>query len=174
MDRYQAGFYCNFICSCCLPVYLFCHKRPFIKVNPSFFSLTMNSDYIRFLKQILIFSLILGVITSFFFLFLPHSYFSPALPFLFFFFISSSLVSYYFLQKSMIKRFIRFVNTFLLTTTLKLFLYVAVIVAYVLIHRHDAVPFMLSFFILYLCYTAFEVVSILRKTNRPQSDHPAE
>lgn len=124
----------------------------------------MNSPYLRFLKRLLLFSLILGLITVLFVFFLPKIFISPSLPFLFFFFISSSLLSYYYLLKSMKKKFIRFTNTFLLITAIKLLLYVAVMVIYVLIHREDAVPFLLSFFILYLCYTVFEVVILLKKT----------
>ncbi len=124
----------------------------------------MNSPYLRFLKRLLLFSLILGLITVLFVFFLPKIFISPALPFLFFFFIASSLLSYYYLLKSMKKKFIRFTNTFLLITAIKLLLYVAVMVIYVLIHREDAVPFLLSFFILYLCYTVFEVVILLKKT----------
>ena len=127
----------------------------------------MNSTYIKFLKHLLIFSLILGAIAAIGVCFLPKIYCSPTLPFLFFFFMSTTLISYYFLIKSMQKKYIKFVNTFLLTTTLKLFLYVAVMIAYALLNRKDAIPFMISFFILYLCYTVFEVLILIRKTRNP-------
>jgi len=127
----------------------------------------MNSIYINFLRNLLIFSFFLGAITLTAGFFLPEITFSPALPYLFFFFISTTLISYYYLVKSMNKKFIKFVNAFLFTTALKLFLYVAVMIAYVLINRKDAIPFMLSFFLLYLCYTVFEVLIIIRKTRNP-------
>ena len=127
----------------------------------------MNSVYLKFLKQLLIFTGILGVIVLAFTFILPKTFFSPALPFLFFFFIATSLLSYYYLLKSAEKRFIRFVNTFLLTIIGKLMVYVAVMIIYVFLHRSDAVPFMLGLFLLYLCYTIFESVSIIKNT------HPA-
>jgi hypothetical protein len=130
----------------------------------------MNSVYIKFLRNLLIFSVILGAIAFCLSLFLPKTYISPALPFLFFFFIATSLISYYFLQQSFSQRFIRFVNTFLLSIIAKLMLYIGVMIAYVFINRNDAVPFMLWFFILYLCYTIFEVVCIIKKTNPATRD----
>jgi len=49
---------------------------------------------------------------------------------------------------------------YLLITTLKLLLFIAILVIYILLNRKDAVPFGLSFFILYLVYTVFEVISL--------------
>ena len=111
----------------------------------------------------LIFSLILGAIAGLLKYFLPKSAFTPTLPFLFFFFFAVTLLSYYFLQKAMAGKFIRFLNTFLLTTICKLFLYIVVMIAYVFANRQDVIPFMLDFFFLYLSYTIFEVVAIIGK-----------
>ena len=127
------------------------------------------SFYIKYLRNLLIFSVIIGIIALSLAFILPKSYLSPALPFLFFFFIATSLISFYFLQRSFHKRFIRFVNTFLLTIITKLFLYIGVIIVYVFINRKDAVDFMLGFFILYLCYTIFEVVCIIKNTTPPEN-----
>lgn len=131
----------------------------------------MNSAYIKYLRQLLIFSVILGSIALVFSFILPKTYFSPALPFLFVFFIAASLLSFYYLLQSTSKRFIKFVNTFLLTMIVKLFIYGAVMIAYAFANRGDAVPFMLGFFILYLFYTIFEAVSIIKHTQPPNPAH---
>jgi hypothetical protein len=130
----------------------------------------MKSEYIRFLKSILIYSLVLALAAIPAWLLLPPGYTTPALPFLFFFFIACSLVSYHYLLRSMTERLIRFVNTFLLLTVVKLFLYAGVMIAYVLLNKADAVPFMLSFFILYLAYTIFEVVKILAVSGKKREE----
>ena len=130
----------------------------------------MNSLYIKYLRSLLIFSVILGAIALCLAFILPKTYLSPALPFLFFFFIATSLISFYFLQQSFGQRFIRFVNTFLLTILAKLLLYIGVMIIYVFINRKDAVPFMLGFFILYLCYTIFEAASIIKYTQPSNPD----
>jgi hypothetical protein len=130
----------------------------------------MKSAYIKYLRHLLIFSAILGIIGLVIRFTLPKSYLSPAFPFLLVFFISTSLLSFYYLLLSTQKRFIKFVNTYLLTIIVKLFLYAGVMIAYAFINRFDAIPFMLGFFILYLCYTIFEAVSIIKYTQPQEPD----
>jgi hypothetical protein len=131
----------------------------------------MKSAYIKYVGQLLIFSGIIGIITLMIMLMLPKSFFSPALPFLIVFFIATSLLSFYYLLQSSTKRFIKFVNTFLLTIIIKLFIYAGVMIGYVLANRSDAIPFMLGFFILYLFYTIFEAVSIIKYTQPSRQDN---
>ncbi len=130
----------------------------------------MKSRYLRFLKKLLVFSLILGFLTGTVTYFLPKSYLTPALPFLFFFFIAVTLISYHFLLQSIEKKLIKFTNTYLLTTFIKLLLYIVVMIGYVFFNRSDAIPFMLWFFFLYLCYTIFEVVMVVGRPEKPSTN----
>jgi hypothetical protein len=130
----------------------------------------MKPTYLHFLKQLLIFSGILAVIAMVLMFLLPGKYVSPSLLFLVVFFTATSLLSFYYLLQSTEKRFIRFVNTFLLTILVKLFLYAGVMIGYALLNRSDAVPFMLGFFILYLCYSVFEAVCIINYTSSAKQD----
>ena len=130
----------------------------------------MTSAYLKYLKQLLVFSGILAAIALFLSIILPNRFLFPTLPFLFPFFIATSLLSYYYLIQTFTRRFIKFVNTFLLTIILKLVLYVGVMVTYLLVNRKDAIPFMLGFFILYLCYTIFEAVCIIKNTHPASPD----
>ncbi|MEI6436438.1 MAG: hypothetical protein WCP32_16540 [Bacteroidota bacterium] len=129
-----------------------------------------NSMYLKYLRQLLYFSAAVGTVAALLSFILPKTFISPALPFLFLFFISTSLLSFYFLLKSTGKRLIRFVNAFLLTILLKLILYVGVMVAYALLNRNDAVPFLVSFFILYLIYMVFETVFIIQYSRNPDKE----
>lgn len=122
----------------------------------------MKSFYLAFLKRLLVFSLILGIVAVLLWITIPAPWVTPALPFLLFFFLSVTLISYYFQLKSSSERFIRFVNAYMLLMAAKLFLYIIVIVAYVFTHRSDVIPFMIAFFILYLCYTVYEAASLLQ------------
>ncbi len=116
----------------------------------------------KYLRQLFYFSAIIGIATFMLSFVLPKAYFTPTLPFLILFFTAASLLSFFYLMKSADKRFIKFVNAFLLTIIFKLFLYGSVMVGYAFIYRMDAVPFLISFFILYLLYTVFETVFIVR------------
>lgn len=118
----------------------------------------------KFIVNLLVFSVMLGAITYALSFFLPENYFSPVLPFLFPFFFAVTIIVFGFLIKSAGNKFNRFVNRFMMATFLKLMIYMAVLVAYVFTHKYDAIPFILSFFILYVAYTFFEVIALLRFT----------
>jgi hypothetical protein len=132
----------------------------------------INSVYLSLLKRLLIFSLILGSIAAVLFFLLPSKFITPALPFLFPFFIAVTLINAYLLIRSSQKKFIKYLNVYLLTTVVRLFLYVAVMVTYILLNKPDLIPFSITFFILYLCYTIFEVVWLISfpKTGRLGND----
>jgi hypothetical protein len=99
----------------------------------------------------------------------PARYTTPALPWLFVFFIGVTLAGYYFILRSAKTRFIKFINAYLLVTVVKLFLFIGVIFLYLLHNRQDAAAFAISFFVLYLCYMIFEVVNLVSyfKSSQP-------
>jgi hypothetical protein len=129
----------------------------------------MASNNNKFVIQLLVFSGILGILAYGLTFVLPGNYFSPALPFLFPFFFSMTAIVFNYLVKSTEKKFNRFANRFMLTTFIKLFVYMAVLLVYVFTHKEDAVPFILAFFILYVAYTVFDVVILLKYT-RPENN----
>jgi len=124
----------------------------------------MRSEVSKYARQLLLLTFAAGILSLALFFILPHAWVSPSLPFLFVFYYSCSLISYIFLDRSFSKKINRFVSVYMLTTAVKLFLYVAVIIIYALVNRKDAIPFLLNFFILYLVYTVFEVIQIVSLT----------
>ena len=124
----------------------------------------MKSDVSSYAKYLLFVTIALGILVLALFLMLPKTWFSPSLPFLFVFYYACSLLSFILLSRSLEKKFNRFVSVFMLTTTVKLFLFIAIMIIYAFINRKDAVSFLLNFFILYLFYTVFEVTQIIRLT----------
>ncbi|TSA27151.1 MAG: hypothetical protein D4R67_06595 [Bacteroidetes bacterium] len=133
----------------------------------------MKTPYISFLKNLLIFSFIIVILYIICSFILPESYFSIALPYLFPFYIATTLLSYHFMLKSLHRRFSKFVNRFMAATAIKLLWYVIIMVSYILIFRSDAVPFAISFFILYLCYTIFETISLVRYSKSYVNQNPS-
>ena len=53
----------------------------------------------------------------------------------------------------------QFVNTFMLANTFKLFLYLLFMIVYALVFKAQAVPFVISFFSLYIIYTGYDITS---------------
>ena len=99
---------------------------------------------------------------------IPVEYYSPAFPFIVGFFFFATIIVFHYMLKAVEKRPARFVNIFMLTTMLKLMLYLAVMLVYVLLNREDGKPFILAYFVLYVIYTVLEVGSIL-KVNKERS-----
>jgi len=132
----------------------------------------MNPAKNKFIIQLLLFSGILGVIAYGLTFVLPGNYFSPVLPFLFPFFFSMTAIVFNYLMKSTEKKFNRFANRFMLTTFLKLFVYLTVLLIYVFTHKEDAIPFIFSFFILYAAYTVFDVIFLLKYTRQENNGLP--
>jgi|WetSurMetagenome_2_1015567.scaffolds.fasta_scaffold600313_2 hypothetical protein len=113
------------------------------------------------LKHLLFYSAFVAFVSTILAWVLPRTLITPALPFMIVFFILVTLGILFFLLKANEKGMTRFINAFMITTGLKLIVFILIIVAYSLANRYDAVPFLGSFFILYLLYTGFEVYAIL-------------
>jgi hypothetical protein len=58
----------------------------------------------------------------------------------------------------------KFVGYFMLATTLKLMNYLIVVFVYVFYVKEGMLAFILAFFLLYIIYTVFEVITILAQT----------
>lgn len=122
----------------------------------------MKSDYLQYLKKLLIYSAIIAVIAFVLAFFLPDNFVSPAMPFLLVFFVAVSLLTHYFVLKTMVKRMSLFVNFFMISIFVKLIIYIAIIVIYGLMNKHDMIPFVITFFVFYLLYTLFELIEVLK------------
>jgi phosphatidylglycerophosphate synthase len=101
---------------------------------------------------------------------LPEKLVSPSWPFIIVFFFAISIFVFRFLQKKSGGNQGKFINAFMLSTTVKLLLYLSIILIYVLINRADAIGFILNFFAYYMIFTVFEILSILSYLRKPQSN----
>ena len=120
---------------------------------------------LRFVKSVVVTTVLLVIIGVIFYALAPGDYYTPAFPYLLGFFMLASVVVYHFLLRALEKRPGRFVNTFLLTTMAKLFIYLGAMITYALFNRDDAMAFIVTFFIMYIVYTIVEVSALL-KVNR--------
>ena len=125
----------------------------------------MNQKLKVFSKQLMILSVFTGLAIFAATKVIPPEYITPALPFLLVFFIATTLLSFLFLQKKIEGSPSGFVTAFMANSAIRLMFSLAIIVVYALTNRPDSVNFILSFFILYVIFTAFEVTFFLRKKN---------
>ena len=134
-------------------------------------------NYISFLKQLTIYTLVLAAIGAITAYFLPAEYVTPTLPFLYAFFYASTLVVHYILLQVSLKKVSSFINYFMLLTFGKLIFFLSIVMVYALIRREDAAQFIIAFFILYVFFTIFEVnrsLSLTREIQRNLQNSPKE
>lgn len=92
---------------------------------------------------------------------IPGKYISPAIPVTILFFLLLNLSVFYFQLKVSLKKTSKFVNFFMISTFLKLLVFLILVLTYSLINKADAVNFIISFFIIYAAYSIFEVTQLL-------------
>lgn len=78
-----------------------------------------------------------------------------------FFMVTNGFLFWLFLR-AQDKKLSSFANFFMIATFTKLLFYLAVILIYVFYNRADAVPFIITFFIYYAFFTAYEVITITK------------
>jgi hypothetical protein len=124
----------------------------------------MRKKYLQFIVKLTILSLVLGILAFFLNRFLPEGIISPYLLYLLLLFhIVTGMVHYILLRISTLNPR-KFISYFMLATFIKLMSYLIVIVVYAFYVKEGLLPFILSFFILYIFYTVFEVSTILAQT----------
>ena len=128
--------------------------------------MNLTKTFINFLRTVAVVTIIVVLASLLAFSYIPSWHYPPVYPYMLGFFVIATLGVYYFMLKALEKRPARFVNLFLLTTMLKLFVYLIFMVVYAMLHREVAIPFIVSFFILYVIYTVVEVVCLLKVNRR--------
>ncbi len=119
----------------------------------------------QFLIRILILSIIiigLHALFIYFHLGLTVSVF----PFIVLLFIIVSFGSHYFMLKTVAISFRKFTNSFLMSTTVKLLLYLSIMAAYAFTNREIAKIFIFNFAAIYFIYTPFDVIMIMSQARK--------
>jgi hypothetical protein len=115
-----------------------------------------------FVTKLTIITAVLALLSFIVFSFTSEKWTTNVWPFvLLFFFVSNGFLFWLFLRTHQ-KKLSKFANFFMLSTSLKLLVYLAIIIVYLIFNREDAPPFLLSFFIYYIAYTSFEVKSLIK------------
>ena len=122
----------------------------------------MNSVTRTFFRQLFILASLIAVVVVAAVLLLPKGAITPTLPFLVVFHTAATIISFLYIQKKTTESPRKFVNVYLANTTAKLLLYLVILMVYAINFFSDAINFVISFFVLYVIYTIFEVIHLLR------------
>ena len=106
----------------------------------------MDQRFHVFVIRLFIFTLIIAIVSFIAFYYMPASYYTAAFPFLLVFFAAVTLIVHKIILKALEQKPSKFVNYFMLTTFIKLFFFLIVMVIYALINREDAIRFIVIYF----------------------------
>ena len=124
--------------------------------------LSVFPSFIRFLKNISLFSLCVFFLLKAYNHYASHAYTSSAGIFVLMYFVLITIIGYYILAKAFKKPAKEFVFYYLATLTLKFLAALAAILAYVLLYKKLSTGFAIVFLAVFLFFTIFELVFFLR------------
>jgi hypothetical protein len=123
----------------------------------------------NFIKRIIIFSAFISAISYFLYHFFIPKLYLQIFPFLIIFFIATSIIVHYILTKAGKQQVRKFSAFYLGSISAKLLIYIIFITIYVLVDKSTAVPFLITFLILYFLFTFFETYSLLNDLKKQQT-----
>ncbi len=117
---------------------------------------------LRFLKQVLMLSMIVGALGAILFMTVLKAYYLPVFPVLLVFFAAMTVFFHIVLVRSLKKSPNKFSIVFMSLSAGKLFLMLLLIVVYLILRKDTVITFLAGTFLLYLVFTLFEVKTLLR------------
>lgn len=122
----------------------------------------MNDLFIRFAKGLTVYALIITLLSVAIYYGIPKINITDVYLYLIAFLYAINFLLFAKLSQALQNKPNRFINAYMLLNFGKLFLYIAVIAVYVYMHREDAIPFTITFFIYYVLFTAYEIITLLK------------
>jgi len=120
----------------------------------------------QFIFKILIFTMIIAAIATSLFLTILKMWYLAAYPYMIILIAAVTTIGHLLVIKASAQNSRKFATAFLASVTLKLMIYLTFILAYLLIDHSQVIPFVLTFIILYILFTVFEVVQVLNFIKR--------
>ncbi len=124
----------------------------------------MKNKFKQFFLRLVIFTIVLAIPALVLWLLLPAGKIPGILPWLYLLFFTITALTHYILLRITRLSPMRFVSYYMLSTLLRLTIYVIAVILYAFLNRENLFPFVLSFFLLYIFYTIFEVVSFISQS----------
>ena len=125
----------------------------------------MENSFLKFIKGLTYYTLIILGVGTILFLTVFKSYFLIILPVVLLFYYISTLVLHKFMLKISQKDISRFSFKFMMLSLIKMFVYIIFGVLYIVIDEENAVIFLIVYLILYVAYAVYEVRSVMNLIN---------
>ncbi len=128
--------------------------------------LDIDKIFKKFAIMAFVFAFLLVAIGYIVFFIIKPELFNLAMPIMLLYVLAITLLSHNKMLKSLEKRAMVFVNIFMMFTGIKLLSYLVFITIVALITTKNLIPFVASFFVVYLVFTIFETNSILKYSKK--------
>ncbi len=115
----------------------------------------------KFIYKTILLSAIISFATLLVFTILLKEFYLPIYPFVIIFFAIVSISVHYILLKSSQRKANFFVNNFMMSTIIKLFVYLGFVAIYLVFDKQNKIPFIIFFMINYLVFSVFEISTLL-------------
>ncbi len=122
----------------------------------------MSSIARKFILKIIVLTLLVSGIASVLFSSVLQAYQLKAFPYQILLLAFATTVGHLLVVRASKLNTLKFSNAFMISVTLKLFIYILFMLIYLWIDHSQVIIFAVSFLILYLIYTLFEVSEILK------------
>lgn len=116
----------------------------------------------KFVTNVVLITVVLALIGWLIFSQFIPQYYLPVFPFILLFFAVTSVAIHAYQLQLAKKDMAKFTRSNMIVTFLKLFLYSAVAIIYFAVDPQNAKVFVINFVLLYIVYTVFEVLSLLK------------
>jgi hypothetical protein len=116
----------------------------------------------QFIFKFLIFCILLTLIAAILYLTIYKKFYIKLFPLQLLLIGTLTAISHIRLIKACEQNIRRFTTVYIFTVTIKLLSYLSFLIICLLIDHSNALVFVLTFFILYLCFTVFEVSQVLK------------
>ena len=124
----------------------------------------MTSDILQFAKNFSIFTIIVGLLSTAIYMWVPAIPIAPEYIYILAVMYVLTLVIIGLLINNMKDKSARFVNAFMLINFAKMILYTIILFVYAWLNREGAVQFILTFFGFYILFTTYEVIFLMKMT----------
>ncbi len=125
-----------------------------------------------FLKKITATTFLLAFVGGILFTFFFEDSFTPVFLFLLLFFYLFTIISHSYQSLRLKANFASFVRTHMIFTILRLFVYSAVIIVYLIFNQENVISFVAVVVVLYIVYTFLETRELTRQTGRHAKKEP--
>ncbi len=130
----------------------------------------MREMFTAYCKKLIVFTIIFSTLGILIYFILPQNMHTPAFPYIFIFFFILTMSAHYIILKNTQNNPAKFIKWFMNASIIKLLIHISIMLLYALIFKTDAKNFILTYAVIYLFYTGFEIFILISDKSKTVKD----